>query len=662
MEAIRTVKASAWEKFFETKIDELREKELYYLKARKYLDAICVYLWASAPLLITISILTTYTMVFHEKLTAAKVFTSLALVNILIMPLNAFPWVLNGLVEAVVSVRRLEWFFALSNIELHDIYSLTDGLLEGSVINEEYTSKITQESVNRGIGYVGQERWLSRGSIRDNIVCGKEFDAKLYDMVLKATCLQRDINLMPGGDKYEISDNGATLSGGQRTRVALARAFYQDNSVYLLDEPFASLDSKVADTIWKEGIEVLKGSGKLIIVATHDVRLLARADQMAGAVRVSVCAAYVRVTGTLLSALILGALFLMQSSKNLADWWLSRWTENQGNYSTNETWHEIFFAQRKTELMDSSEMDRSMYFLLIYAAIAALNTVFTLIRAFLFAYGGIRAARNLHSSLLSRLLQAPVSWWDRTPSGRVINRICSDVYTCDDNLPFQLNILLASLFNLIGALTITLMGLPLLAPGILLLFIVYYLIQKYYRLTTVELKRLTSLSLSPFYSHLSDTVNGLVTIRAQRFAERLLLCSRLYFVMSFTYGPSIKLSEDIKGYVEFSGVSLRYDSYLPLALDNVCLRVEAGQRVAVIGRTGSGKTSLFQIVLIDEATSHLDAEAHCRMMSLLSVHLPTSTVISSVHILSGLSEYDVVVEMEHGRIVRFGPPSEGFTG
>ncbi|VDK83873.1 unnamed protein product, partial [Cylicostephanus goldi] len=165
-------------------------------------------------------------------------------------------------------------------------------------------------------------------------------------------------------------------------------------------------------------------------------------------------------------------------------------------------------------------MDRAVYFLIIYGCIAAANTIFTCIRAFLFAYGGIQAARHLHANLLHKLLKASASWWDRTPSGRVINRICSDVYTCDDNLPFQLNILLASFFNLIGTMVITIMGLPLMTPIILLLLTIYYFIQKYYRLTTVELKRLTSLSLSPFYSHLSDTVNGLVTIRAQRFVDR----------------------------------------------------------------------------------------------------------------------------------------------
>ncbi|VDM81550.1 unnamed protein product [Strongylus vulgaris] len=141
--------------------------------------------------------------------------------------------------------------------------------------------------------------------------------------------------------------------------------------------------------------------------------------------------------------------------------------------------------------MNEEEMDRSVYFLIIYGCIATANTIFTCIRAFLFAYGGIKAARNLHANLLHRLLKASSSWWDRTPSGRVINRICSDVYTCDDNLPFQLNILLASFFNLIGTMVITIMGLPLMTPIILLLLTIYYFIQKYYRFAKELRERLT---------------------------------------------------------------------------------------------------------------------------------------------------------------------------
>lgn len=134
--SMKTVKLSNWEPFFYNKINKLREKELKYLRMRKYLDAVCVYLWASAPLLITITILTTYTLIMKEQLTAAKVFTSLALVNILIMPLNAFPWVLNSLIEANVSKKRLDKFFNLTAIPLQSIYSLTDSVDQVLVLDE----------------------------------------------------------------------------------------------------------------------------------------------------------------------------------------------------------------------------------------------------------------------------------------------------------------------------------------------------------------------------------------------------------------------------------------------------------------------------------------------------------------------------------------------
>lgn len=78
-----------------------------YLKGRKYLDALCVYFWATTPVIISILTFATY-VIIGNKLTAATVFTSMALLNMLISPLNAFPWVLNGMTEAWVSIRRIQ--------------------------------------------------------------------------------------------------------------------------------------------------------------------------------------------------------------------------------------------------------------------------------------------------------------------------------------------------------------------------------------------------------------------------------------------------------------------------------------------------------------------------------------------------------------------------
>lgn len=85
----------------------MRENEIKYLRRRKYLDALYVYFWATTPALISILSFTTYVLL-GNKLDAKTVFTSMALLNMLIVPLNAFPWVLNGLTEAWVSLKRIQ--------------------------------------------------------------------------------------------------------------------------------------------------------------------------------------------------------------------------------------------------------------------------------------------------------------------------------------------------------------------------------------------------------------------------------------------------------------------------------------------------------------------------------------------------------------------------
>ena len=82
-----------------------------------------------------------------------------------------------------------------------------------------------------GIGFVQQEPWLQKGSVRDNILFGKLYQSDWYQTVIEACALKEDLRQWYHGDQTNVGENGAMLSGGQKARVALARAVYQDKEV-----------------------------------------------------------------------------------------------------------------------------------------------------------------------------------------------------------------------------------------------------------------------------------------------------------------------------------------------------------------------------------------------------------------------------------------------
>uniref|UniRef100_UPI0037E7DE69 ATP-binding cassette sub-family C member 10 isoform X2 n=2 Tax=Semicossyphus pulcher TaxID=241346 RepID=UPI0037E7DE69 len=844
---IRVIKFYNWEPHFTQKVADCRKQELSHLKAIRYLDALCVYTWAALPVVISILTFVTYVLLGHQ-LTAAKVFTTLALVGMLIIPLNSFPWVLNGILEAKVSLERIQRFFKLTNQDLQAYYALVTpedsqtsvllsqgtfswlgpdgpnqskegeaerGAAKGSLLLHSLNLHISKGSLvvvvgkvgcgkssllaaltgelsrlrgvvyvadrEAGFGLASQEPWIQHASVRDNILFGKDYDPAFYQAVVKACALSDDLNVLPNGDKTEVGENGVTLSGGQKARLALARAVYMDKDIYLLDDPLAAVDTDVAEHLMKKCItEVLKG--KTRILCTHRIEFVHKADvvvlmengtiiktgtpaeilplvealpkkrkndhnmkekveqeeegpgsspdlcvdddpdpsgaeqKQAGGLAWRVYRTYWAAVGGVLAASILMSLLLMQASKNVSDWWLSHWIselKNNGSattdasssgafssphlllfspegYTTKPVQHTpAFFGSPlpfSMETLPSSNLSSDVkFYLTVYGSIAAANTVFTALRAFLFAYGAICAATTIHNRLLDRVLKATVTFFDTTPMGRILNRFSSDLYSVDDSLPFILNILLANVFGLLGTLVVISYGLPWVLLPLLPLTLLYQRTQHYYRHTSRELKRLCSLTLSPVYSHFSETLTGLGTIRASgssaRFEEesarRLEQNQRCLFlsnaamqwleirlqligvavvtglgviavvqhqynsvdpglvglslsyalsitnvltglIFSFTQTEmqlvSVERTEEYstglpsepqqqntqlppewpeQGWLEFRDVVLAYREGLPNALDVVSLVVRPGEKVGIVGRTGSGKSTLF---------------------------------------------------------------------
>ncbi|CAK1546480.1 unnamed protein product [Leptosia nina] len=129
------------------------------------------------------------------------------------------------------------------------------------------------------LAYAAQEPWLFDASVRQNILFGQDFDLRRYKQVLKCCQLLSDLKILPHGDKSLIGERGTSLSGGQRARISLARCVYKYADVYLLDDPLAAVDAKVAQAIYKECIRGFLRD-KAVVLVTHHVQYARQANNV----------------------------------------------------------------------------------------------------------------------------------------------------------------------------------------------------------------------------------------------------------------------------------------------------------------------------------------------------------------------------------------------
>ncbi|KAG8898883.1 hypothetical protein FRC01_010733, partial [Tulasnella sp. 417] len=126
---------------------------------------------------------------------------------------------------------------------------------------------------NHNVAYAAQFPWLEHATIRDNILFRTPFDAARYDAVLEACALKHDLGIFAAGDMTEIGEKGVSLSGGQRARVALARAVYSRAKVVLLDDPLAAVDMHTANHLVKKCFSGPLMKDRTILLVTHHVSL-----------------------------------------------------------------------------------------------------------------------------------------------------------------------------------------------------------------------------------------------------------------------------------------------------------------------------------------------------------------------------------------------------
>ncbi|XP_060060875.1 ATP-binding cassette sub-family C member 3 [Erinaceus europaeus] len=212
-----------------------------------------------------------------------------------------------------------------------------------------------------------------------------------------------------------------------------------------------------------------------------------------GTVKLSVFWDYAKAVG-LCTTLAVCLLYAVQSAATIgANLWLSDWTN---------------------EAMLGGQQNSTSMRLGVYAALGILQGLLVMLGALAMAMGGFQAARSLHQTLLHNNLRSPQSFFDTTPSGRILNRFSRDISVIDEVLVPNILMLLTSFYNSLSTIVVIVASTPLFAVVILPLVVIYIFVQRFYVATSRQLKRLESISRSPIYSHFSETVTGSSVIRA----------------------------------------------------------------------------------------------------------------------------------------------------
>lgn len=130
------------------------------------------------------------------------------------------------------------------------------------------------------------------------------------------------------------------------------------------------------------------------------------------------------------------------------------------------------------------------------------------------AVSQVRAAAKLHEYMLHNILRSPMSFFDTTPIGRILNRFSRDIETVDNLLPQLIRSWLNTFFSVVSTIAVISYSTPVFLSVIIPLVIIYYFVQRFYIPTSRQLKRIESTTRSPIYVHFSETVTGASTIRA----------------------------------------------------------------------------------------------------------------------------------------------------
>ncbi|KAJ8684219.1 hypothetical protein QAD02_020011 [Eretmocerus hayati] len=319
---IYVIKTYTWEKPFEHLISIARRNEIDVITSMSYVRGVNTASNAFVDRTCLYFTILVYVIV-GNAISANMIFSMVPYFTILqnFLVYN-YPRAISNAAEAHVSIKRIEKFLMLEEIRIMaPLLSIEDN---GSIILKKITAswstntiantlhEITMQispkklhaivgpvgcgktsllnvilgelrpssgeiKINGTISYAPQRAWLFPGTIRDNVLFDQQYSEERYREVLRVCSLERDLELLPLGDLSRVADRGTNLSGGQCTRINLARAVYRNADIYLFDDLLSAVDANISKCLFNNCINgYLKDKTRIFV--THQIQHLKEAD------------------------------------------------------------------------------------------------------------------------------------------------------------------------------------------------------------------------------------------------------------------------------------------------------------------------------------------------------------------------------------------------
>ncbi|RAL67474.1 hypothetical protein DID88_008229 [Monilinia fructigena] len=503
LENIRIIKYFAWEKRFTDIVNDKRADELKALRLKYIIWAFAVAVWNTVPVVITFFSFLYYTVEEKKPLYPSVAFTAISLFSILRVPLDQLGDMIAHVQESQVSIERVEEFLNEDETEKYDQLShdnldedgnqmigfkdatlswggketSTDdtsaafrmmdlntsllmallgemALVKGKVFlpgafSREDARLDPETGLTETVAYCAQQPWLVNANIKENILFAAPMDEKGYKDVIVACALERDLEILDDGDETLVGEKGISLSGGQKQRISLARALYSNSKHVLLDDCLsAPANGKVDDT-----------NGKPKAKKSKEKKDAMTETMAEGGVKLKVIVLYLRAMGPwwfwILAVMVfgvqqIGALEPTYGSSNgqiicseaaratlhlSAHSYIGNTLSMVQVASSKLSQIQPYFNPNKTSLVAkvAPEVDVG-YYLGVYAMIGVACMLIALFRDFWLFFGSLTASWRIHKDLMNTVTRAKFKFFDSTPLGQLMNRFSKDLEAVDQEV------------------------------------------------------------------------------------------------------------------------------------------------------------------------------------------------------------------------------------